>query len=303
MVANLASARELAAALAERAGVVLGGRAAMLAREQLSGPRVAVVAGLGEAHEAGKRLAVRGEWEGEEGGTRRAEEDEGKSQEPTVKSQQAEGEGEEREGRGQKLEARVQRAEVEGRGEEAEGKRQEATVKSQEAEGEGRRAEGGVRVEIGAAIVAGLIMLGVLGVLRLGPRKAVNTGPRQLDGAQALMRLYGVVDPRGGPVRLGAPVTRPVVRVCVREGDRVYDGQELVELERSAEAGQMRAARAQLDSARQAHGRGRMAEGEESEGRGQKLEARAQSAEVEGRGQEAEGEEGGGAVDAGGFGV
>jgi multidrug efflux pump subunit AcrA (membrane-fusion protein) len=137
--------------------------------------------------------------------------------------------------------------------------------------------------------VAGLIMLGVLGVLRLGPRKAVNTGPRQLDGAQALMRLYGVVEPRGGPVRLSAPVTRPVVKVYVREGDTLYDGQELVELERSAEAGQMRAARAQLDSARQAHGRGRMAEGEEREGRGQKLEARAPSAEVEGRGQEAEG--------------
>lgn len=79
----------------------------------------------------------------------------------------------------------------------------------------------------------------VFAVLRSAPRKSAPVPPK-LGSAPA--RIYGAVEPLGGPVYVAARVPRSVVRIAVREGDVVQAGQSLVVLESSVEEAQVRSA-------------------------------------------------------------
>jgi RND family efflux transporter MFP subunit len=88
-----------------------------------------------------------------------------------------------------------------------------------------------------AAVV--VILFVVFAVLRSAPRKSAPVPPR-LDAAPA--RVYGTVEPLGGPVYVAASVPRSVTRIAVHEGDSVRAGQALVVLESGVEKAQVRAA-------------------------------------------------------------
>jgi RND family efflux transporter MFP subunit len=79
----------------------------------------------------------------------------------------------------------------------------------------------------------------VFAVLRSAPRKSAPVPPNLAD---APARVYGTVEPLGGPVYVAAQVSRSIARIVAREGDTVRAGQPLAELESSVEQVQVRAA-------------------------------------------------------------
>jgi len=79
----------------------------------------------------------------------------------------------------------------------------------------------------------------VFAVLRSAPRKSAPVPPELAD---APARIYGAVEPLGGPVYVAAQVPRSIARIAAREGDTVRAGQPLVVLESSVEEEQVHAA-------------------------------------------------------------
>jgi RND family efflux transporter MFP subunit len=79
----------------------------------------------------------------------------------------------------------------------------------------------------------------VFAVLRSAPGKSAPVPPQLAD---APARIYGAVEPLGGPVYVAAQVPRRVSRILAREGDAVKSGEPLVVLESSVEEAQVRAA-------------------------------------------------------------
>jgi len=84
-----------------------------------------------------------------------------------------------------------------------------------------------------------VIFFVVFAVLRSAPRKSAPVPPKL---ASSPARIYGTIEPLGGPVYVAAQVPRSVARIAVHEGDTVKAGQALVLLENSVEEAQVRAA-------------------------------------------------------------
>lgn len=64
--------------------------------------------------------------------------------------------------------------------------------------------------------------------------------------ADAPMRLYGLIEPAGREVLVGAPMSKRVIETFVREGDRVKTGQRLLNLESSVEQEQVSLAESRM---------------------------------------------------------
>ncbi|MEO0078802.1 MAG: hypothetical protein ABIK86_07395, partial [candidate division WOR-3 bacterium] len=109
-----------------------------------------------------------------------------------------------------------------------------------------RRSFGRVLVWIGVVPVLFFI---VLALIRSRPGRKTPTTP---DLASAPARVYGTVEPLGGPIYVSAPVSRSIIRIAAREGDTVRAGQVLVELDNSVEAAQVAAAAGRAEAARKA---------------------------------------------------
>ena len=88
-----------------------------------------------------------------------------------------------------------------------------------------------------AAVV--VIFFVVFAVLRSAPGKSAPVPPTLAD---APARIYGTVEPLGGPVYVAAQTPRSVSRIVAREGDTVQAGATLVVLESAVEEAQVHAA-------------------------------------------------------------
>lgn len=96
-------------------------------------------------------------------------------------------------------------------------------------------------------VVIGIVLVFVVvALLRSAPRRSAPEPP---DAAAAPVRMYGRVEPLGGPVYVAARVPRPVSAILVAEGDTVGSGQPLLVCENSLEAAQVAAAQARLAAA------------------------------------------------------
>jgi len=80
------------------------------------------------------------------------------------------------------------------------------------------------------------------------PPKAVQPSP--LDESPA--RVYGTIEPAGREVFVSPPITREVMHVYVKEGDRVKQGQTLCSLDNDVEWSQLRLAEAKVETAQRA---------------------------------------------------
>lgn len=89
----------------------------------------------------------------------------------------------------------------------------------------------------------------VVAVTRSAPKKSAPSEP---DVSATPVRIYGVVEPSGGPVYVSAQVPRAVARIVAAEGDSVAAGQPLVVCENSVESAQVAAAEGRLGAARRA---------------------------------------------------
>jgi RND family efflux transporter MFP subunit len=89
----------------------------------------------------------------------------------------------------------------------------------------------------------------VFAVLRSAPRKSAPVPPKLAD---APARIYGTVEPLGGPVYVAAQVPRSIARIVAREGDEVKAGATLIVLESAVEVARLSAALARAEAARQA---------------------------------------------------
>ncbi len=98
-----------------------------------------------------------------------------------------------------------------------------------------RRIRGHLLWAVGVVVV----FFVVFAVLRSAPRKSAPVPPKLAD---APARIYGTVEPLGGPVHVAAQVPRSIVKVAAREGDTVQAGWPLVVLESSVEQAQVHAA-------------------------------------------------------------
>jgi len=94
-----------------------------------------------------------------------------------------------------------------------------------------------------------VLFLVVFAVLRSAPRKSAPVPPKLAD---APARIYGTVEPLGGPVYVAAQVPRSIARIVAREGDEVKSGATLVVLESAVEEASLSAALARAEAARQA---------------------------------------------------
>jgi RND family efflux transporter MFP subunit len=99
-------------------------------------------------------------------------------------------------------------------------------------------------------VAIAVILFVVFAVLRSAPRKSAPVPP---DLAASPARIYGAVEPLGGPVYVAAQVPRSVARIAVCEGDTVRAGQALVVLENAVEQAQVRAALDRAVAAENAH--------------------------------------------------
>ncbi|MBM3314831.1 biotin/lipoyl-binding protein, partial [candidate division WOR-3 bacterium] len=99
------------------------------------------------------------------------------------------------------------------------------------------------------AIVIAVLCFVVFALLRSAPKRSAPPTP---DLEAAPVRIYGTVEPAGGPVYVAATVSRSVVSVPAREGDTVAAGQPLVRLESAVESAQLAAAVARAEAAERA---------------------------------------------------
>jgi len=80
------------------------------------------------------------------------------------------------------------------------------------------------------------------------PPKAVQPPP--LDESPA--RVYGTIEPAGREVFVSPPITREIMHVYVKEGDRVTQGQTLCSLDNDVEWSQLRLAETKVETAQRA---------------------------------------------------
>jgi multidrug efflux pump subunit AcrA (membrane-fusion protein) len=106
-----------------------------------------------------------------------------------------------------------------------------------------------LRRAIFPAIAVVVLAFVVVAVTRSAPKKAAPTEP---DVNATPVRIYGVVEPLGGPVYVSAQVPRAVARIAAAEGDSVAAGQALVVCENAVEAAAVAAAQGRLEAARSA---------------------------------------------------
>ena len=99
-----------------------------------------------------------------------------------------------------------------------------------------------------AAVV--VIFFVVVAVLRSAPGKSAPVPPKLAD---APARIYGTVEPLGGPVYVAAQTPRSVSRIVAREGDTVQAGATLVVLESAVEEAQVHAAFDRASAAEKAY--------------------------------------------------
>jgi len=76
------------------------------------------------------------------------------------------------------------------------------------------------------------------------PPKAVQ--PPLLGGSPA--RVYGTVEPAGREVLVSPPVTKEVIQIYVKEGDKVKQGQKLCSLDNDVELSQLRLAETKIET-------------------------------------------------------
>ena len=98
-------------------------------------------------------------------------------------------------------------------------------------------------------IVAAVVLCFVVfAVIRSAPRQSAPVPPKL---AEAPARIYGTIEPLGGPVYVAAQVSRGIARILAREGDEVKAGAALVVLESAVEEAQLAAALSRAEAARQ----------------------------------------------------
>jgi multidrug efflux pump subunit AcrA (membrane-fusion protein) len=99
------------------------------------------------------------------------------------------------------------------------------------------------------AVVVVVLFFVVFAIVRSAPEKSAPVAP---DVGKAPVRVYGTIEPLGGPVFVGAQAARAVARIAAAEGDTVAAGQALVVCENSVEVAQVAAAEGRLGAARRA---------------------------------------------------
>ncbi|MCX8043278.1 MAG: efflux RND transporter periplasmic adaptor subunit [Desulfobacterota bacterium] len=103
-----------------------------------------------------------------------------------------------------------------------------------------------MRLAVLVAIIAAGSMVIVISLKK-------SSAPPQVAPPPALekapVRVYGTVEPAGREVVVSPPMSRRVVEVFVREGDRVHIGQRLCELESTVEQAQVELAQARVATA------------------------------------------------------
>jgi len=100
-------------------------------------------------------------------------------------------------------------------------------------------------VMISAVLVMSLFMVRAF-VKSSPPMKVAE--PPALNESPA--RVYGTIEPAGREVFVSAPQTKEVVRVFVKEGDTVKEGQTLCVLDSEVEYAQLQAAQARIEAAK-----------------------------------------------------
>jgi len=80
------------------------------------------------------------------------------------------------------------------------------------------------------------------------PPKAVQPPPLEESPA----RVYGTIEPAGREVFVSPPITREIMHVYVKEGDRVKQGQTLCSLDNDVEWSQLRLAESKVETAQRA---------------------------------------------------
>ena len=100
-------------------------------------------------------------------------------------------------------------------------------------------------VIIGAVLAISLFMVRAF-VKSAPPMKVAE--PPALNESPA--RVYGSIEPAGREVFVSPPQTKEVVRIFVKEGDTVKEGQALCVLDSEVELAQLQAARARIEAAK-----------------------------------------------------
>jgi multidrug efflux pump subunit AcrA (membrane-fusion protein) len=99
-----------------------------------------------------------------------------------------------------------------------------------------------------AIIIGGSVFI-VRSFLRSAPQQQIAVPPN-LTTAPA--RVYGKIEPAGREIFVSSPLTRKVVRIYVKEGDKLKKGQKLLSLENDVEVAELNVATAKVDSFRKA---------------------------------------------------
>jgi len=99
------------------------------------------------------------------------------------------------------------------------------------------------------------IIVAVLAISLFMVRAFVKSSPpMQVAEPPALnespARVYGAIEPAGREVFVSPPQTKEVIRVYVKEGDEVKEGQTLCLLDSEVELAQLQAARARIEAAK-----------------------------------------------------
>ena len=101
-------------------------------------------------------------------------------------------------------------------------------------------------VVVSAVLVISLFM--VRAFVRSSPPMKVAEPP-VLNASPA--RVYGTIEPAGREVFVSPPQTKEVVKIFVKEGDRVKEGQTICVLDSEVERAQLQAAEARIEAAKQ----------------------------------------------------
>ena len=100
-----------------------------------------------------------------------------------------------------------------------------------------------------------LIIIAVLAISFFMVRAFVKSAPPMKVAEPPALnespaRVYGTIEPAGREVFVSPPQTKEVVRISVKEGDRVKEGQTICVLDSEVELAQLQAARARIEAAK-----------------------------------------------------
>jgi HlyD family secretion protein len=101
-----------------------------------------------------------------------------------------------------------------------------------------------VKTAAGVVTLAATLMFIVYTFYSLAhPPRAVPAAPLE----EVPVKVYGFVEPAGGEIFLSVPQSKRIATLSVREGDRVSKGQEILALESTVEAAQLKVALARVE--------------------------------------------------------